>query len=317
MAKPQHVHEIYIRTTPERLWEALTDPELTSTYYYGCAVESTWEAGAVYRYVGEMGPAITGEIVEVEPPRRLVMTFTMSYDPEASAEPPSTVTWEITPVGDELCRLTLTHSDFGGRSKTWVITLTGWTPIISGLKTILETGQAMGPVPASAFPEDGAEAAAVDLDAEWHRSLGIDTNQEVWTLLGKADRTPAEDETMVCTAYASAYHWSRAARRTEAHAARGEWMISHVHVVVGQAAMAQHHAQRCMAVVEAAGLEDFDLAYAHEAMARAAAARGRPEESHQHRAAAAAVPIADGEDRKIFDDDLAAEPWFGVVLPTE
>jgi hypothetical protein len=72
-----------------------------------------------------------------------------------------------------------------------------------------------------------------------------------------------------------------------------------------------------MAVVEAAGLEDFDLAYAHEAMARAAAARGRPEESHQHRAAAAAVPIADGEDRKIFDDDLAAEPWFGVVLPTE
>ena len=152
----------------------------------------------------------------------------------------------------------------------------------------------MGPVPGSAFRRTGPRLRPSTLDAEWHRSLGIDTNQEVWTLLGKADRTPAEDEAMVCTAYASAYHWSRAARRTEAHEARGEWMISHVHVVVGQAAMAQHHAQRCMAVVQAAGLEDFDLAYAHEALARAAAAQGDSRNPSEHRAAAAAVPIADG-----------------------
>jgi uncharacterized protein YndB with AHSA1/START domain len=310
MPKPQHVHEIYIRTTPERLWEALTDPAMTATYYYGCAVESTWEVGAAYRYARELGPAVTGEIVEVDPPRRLVTTFTIAYDPEAAAEPPSRVTWEIAPVGEGLCRLTLTHSDFGGLSKTWAITLNGWAPIISGLKTILETGQPMGPV-----PDEGAATTAVDTDAEWHRGLGIDTNQEVWALLGKADRTPAEDEDMVRTAYASAYHWARAARRTEANETRGEWMISHVQVVVGQAAMAQHHAERCMAVVQAAGLEDFDLGYAHEALARAAAAQGRVEEAERHRAAAAEVPIADEEDRKIFVDDLAAEPWFGLAPP--
>jgi uncharacterized protein YndB with AHSA1/START domain len=133
MPKPQHIHEVYIRTSPERLWQALTDPELTRGYYYGCAVGSTWEPGAAYAYVGEMGSAITGEILEADPPRRLVMTFTMAYDPEAAAERPSRVTWEITPVGD-LCRLTVVHSDFGGLSKTWATTLTGWTPILSGLR---------------------------------------------------------------------------------------------------------------------------------------------------------------------------------------
>ena len=70
-----------------------------------------------------------------------------------------------------------------------------------------------------------------------------------------------------------------------------------------------------MAAVHAAGLEDFDLAYAHEALARAAAAAGRAEEAQRHRAAAAAVPIADDEDRKIFLADLEAEPWFGVAAP--
>ena len=77
--------------------------------------------------------------------------------------------------------------------------------------------------------------------------------------------------------------------------------------------MAQHHAQRCLAVVEAAGLGDFDLAYAHEALARAAAADGRLDDAERHRAVAAAVPIADDEDRKIFIDDLAASPWFGLA----
>jgi len=307
MPKPQHIHEVYIRTTPERLWQALTDPELTKGYYYGCAVGSTWEPGAAYAYVGEMGPAITGEILEAEPPRRLVMTFTMAYDPEAAAEAPSRVTWEITPVGD-LCRLTVVHSDFGGLSKTWATTSTGWTPILSGLKTLLETGTPIGPI-----PDDGPEPSAVDLDAEWHRDLGIDTHQEVWGLLGTMDRTSDQDEAMVRAAYASAYHWARAARRTPANEARGEWMVSHVHAVLGRADVAQHHAERCLAVVDAADLQDFDRAYAHEALARAAAVAGRVDEARQQRAAAAAVPIADEEDRKIFVDDLASEPWYGVT----
>ena len=312
MPKPQHIHEIYIRTTPERLWQALVDPEMTRAYYDGQIVDSTWEQGTPYRYLGEAGPAITGELLEVDPPRRLVMTFTMVDDPEAAVEPPSRVTWEITPVG-EVCRLTLTHSDFGGLSKTWANTLTSWSRIISGLKTLVETGEPMG---AAAEADERTSGSAVDTDAEWHRDLGIDANQEVWGLLAKEDRTQAEDEEMVRAAYASAYHWARAARRTEANEARGEWMISHVHAVLGRAPTAQWHAERGLAVVQAAGLEDFDLAYAHEALARAAAADGRVEDAERHRAAAGAVPIADEEDRKIFLDDLAAGPWYGVPSPS-
>jgi uncharacterized protein YndB with AHSA1/START domain len=304
--KPQHIHEIYIRTTPELLWQALTDAELTVGYYRGCAVRSTWQPGAPYEYMGRWGPEVAGEIVEIEPPRRLVMTFTLAGDVEAATEPLSRVTWEITPVGD-VCRLTLVHSDFGGLSKTWAATLTEWTPILSGLKTLLETGSSLGPV-----ADDRPDPVAVDVGAEWQRDLGIETNQEVWRLLETPGRTPDEDEAMVRAAYASAYHWSRAARRMPANEARAEWMISHVHAVLRRADMAHHHAARCLAVVDANGLEDFDRAYAHEALARAAAGAGRVDEARRARDLAAAVPIADEEDRKIFAGDLAAEPWFGV-----
>ena len=151
-----------------------------------------------------------------------------------------------------------------------------------------------------------------ELDAEAHRDLGVASNQEVWRLMATLDRTPDDDEAMVRAAYASAYHWARAARRTPAKDARAEWMISHVHAVLGRADMAQHHADRCLAVVEAHDLQDFDRAYAHEALARAAAAAGRGEEAGRQRELAAAVPIADEEDRKIFTEDLAAGPWYGT-----
>src|SRR5262245_41949326 len=200
------------------------------------------------------------------------MTFSLAGDAEAAAETPSLVTWEIAPVGD-VCRLTLVHCNFGGPSKTWAVTLTRWTPIVSGLKTLLETGAPLGPV-----VDDRREPVALDVHAEWHRDLGVETNHEVWRLL-ETGRTPDEDETMVWAAYASAYHWARAARRTAANDARAEWMISHVHAVLGRADVAQHHAARCLAVVESNGLEDFDRAYAHEALARAAATAGRVDEA--------------------------------------
>jgi hypothetical protein len=218
------------------------------------------------------------------------------------------VTWELEPLGD-VCRLTLTHADFGGLSKTWAITQTSWSRILSGLKTLLETGEPLGDV-----PESGAEPAAVDVDAEWHRGLGVDTNMEVWELLGRADRSAEDDEAMVRASYASAYHWARAARRTVANEARGEWMISHVHAVLGRADMAQYHAERSMAAVQAGGLADFDLAYAHEALARAAACAGRREEAARQFAKAMAVPIADDEDRKILHADVEAGPWYGLEV---
>jgi uncharacterized protein YndB with AHSA1/START domain len=312
--KPQHVHVVYIRTSPERLWQALTDPELTKDYYYGSSVVSTWEAGAPYAYRTDAGDAIVGEVLESVPPRRLVMTFTMAYDPEAAAEPPSRVTWEIEPHG-EVCRLEVTHADFGGRSKTWSNTLDGWPPILSGLKTLLETGSPLGPI-----EEAGGESAgATDLDGEWHRDLGVDANMEVWQLLGRTDRSVDDDDAMLRAAYASAYHWARAAGRTTAHEARAEWLLSHVHAVLGQADLARHHAARSMAAVASAGassgVADFDRAYAHEALARAAACAGRLDEAAAERTAAAAVVIADDEDRKIFLADLEAEPWFGLPAP--
>jgi uncharacterized protein YndB with AHSA1/START domain len=314
MPKPRHVHEIFIRTTPDRLWQALTDPQFTTRYYNGCAVTSTWERGTQYSYSSDQDSVIVGEIIEADPPRRLVMTFTLTDDEEAAAEPPSRVTWEIEPVSgdrtspdDVICRLTLVHSDFGGLSKTWAKTASYWGPIVSGLKTLLETGRPLGQM-----VNEGAAAAPVDLDAVWHRDLGVDANQDVWALLGRDDRSPEEDEAMVRAAYASAYHWARAAGRSDANDARAEWMISHVHVVLGRAEPAQHHAARSMGVVERAGLADFDLAYAHEGLARAAACAGRCSDAAREQAAAAAVPIADDEDRKLFLADLQAGPWFGL-----
>jgi hypothetical protein len=91
-------------------------------------------------------------------------------------------------------------------------------------------------------------------------------------------------------------------------------MISHVHAVLGRPEMAEHHAERCLAIVDAAGLQDFDRAYAYEAVARSAAGAGRFDEARAAKDRAAAVPIADDEDRQIFVGDLVAEPWFG--LPT-
>ena len=132
--------------------------------------------------------------------------------------------------------------------------------------------------------------------------------------LGKpvADRTPADDEAMTMSAYAAAYHWRRAARRTPANEARAQWLLAKVWIARGEAALAREHAQRCADAVAEAGLGDFDLAYAHEVVARSLSMLGRLDEARAERAAALAVPIGDDEDRTIVEADLAAGPWFGL-----
>ena len=150
--------------------------------------------------------------------------------------------------------------------------------------------------------------------AEVHRRSAIEANNGTWDFLGKpaADRTPIDDEAMTMSAYAAAYHWRRAARRTPANEARAQWLLAKVWIARGEAALALEHAERCRAVVAEAGLVDFDLAYAHEVMARALAMLGRSDEARSERAAALAVPIGDDEDRAIVEADLAAGPWFGL-----
>lgn len=140
MSSPEHVYEVYIQTTPEQLWKAITDPALTRRYYHGTTVDSTWEPGASLVYTNPDGSiAIDGTVVEADPPRRLVQTFHFTEPEGAPVERPSRVTWEITPHGKS-CLLRLVHDDFDGETDTYRSVEHGWVPVLSGLKTLLETG---------------------------------------------------------------------------------------------------------------------------------------------------------------------------------
>jgi uncharacterized protein YndB with AHSA1/START domain len=141
MTGPKHVYEIYIRATPEKLWQAITSPDFTRRYFYGMAVESNWQPGSLVVHRGDDGVAgLEGTVLEVAAPKRLVTTFRAVHDPEQSKDRPSRVTWEIVPLG-AACKLTLTHDDFDGETATYRSVGTGWNPILSGLKTLLETGE--------------------------------------------------------------------------------------------------------------------------------------------------------------------------------
>ena len=136
----EKVFEIYIRTTPERLWEAITDPEIRSKYNFGARVSSDWTPGSHFEMVAPGAPGLLGEgeILEVDPPRRLVHTMVALWSDEVKSESASRVTWEIEPIGDS-CRLTLTHDQLreGANSQLFG----GWPMVLSGLKTWLESGE--------------------------------------------------------------------------------------------------------------------------------------------------------------------------------
>jgi DNA-binding transcriptional ArsR family regulator len=134
----EKVFEIYIKTTPERLWEAITDPAIRAKYNFGAGAHSDWTAGA--RVELQAGELLLGEgdVVEIDPPRKLVHTMLAHFSPEAEAEGSSRVTWEIEPVGDS-CRLTLVHDQM--REGACEQLYGGWPMILSGLKTWLESGE--------------------------------------------------------------------------------------------------------------------------------------------------------------------------------
>jgi len=133
------VFEIYIKTTPERLWEAITDEEMRAKYSFGVGTVSDWTQGSEYRAsVPGVIDIASGENVEVDPPRRLVQTFTALWSEEVQREGTSRVTWEIEPVGDS-CRLAVTHDQLGEDANSELYG--GWPMILSGLKTLLETGE--------------------------------------------------------------------------------------------------------------------------------------------------------------------------------
>ena len=134
----EKVFEIFIKTTPERLWEAITDPELRRKYNFGASASSDWTPGSRYELAAGSMQLAEGENLEVDPPRRLVQSFTAVWSEEDRAEGTSRVTYEIEPIGDS-CRLTVTHDQLREGANNQLFG--GWPMVLSGLKTLLETGE--------------------------------------------------------------------------------------------------------------------------------------------------------------------------------
>jgi uncharacterized protein YndB with AHSA1/START domain len=136
----EKVFEIYIKATPERLWQAITDSEMRRQYNFGVGVKSDWTPGSRYEMSHPAAPTPLGEgeNLEVDPPRRLVQSFTALWSDDVKSEGTSRVTWEIEQVGDS-CRLTVTHDELreGANEELYG----GWMMVLSGLKTLLETGE--------------------------------------------------------------------------------------------------------------------------------------------------------------------------------
>ncbi|NIJ11100.1 uncharacterized protein YndB with AHSA1/START domain/biotin operon repressor [Saccharomonospora amisosensis] len=137
-APVEKMFEIFIRTTPQRLWQAITDPDTRARFQFGARVESDWTTGSAYLVSHEgAGGLIEGENLEVDPPRRLVQSYHAIWDDDISAQGTSRVTWEIEQVGDS-CRLVVRHDQLPADADEHLYG--GWPMILSGLKTWLETG---------------------------------------------------------------------------------------------------------------------------------------------------------------------------------
>ena len=159
----EKVFEIYIKTTPERLWEAITDPELRRKYSFGVLVQSDWKVGSRYEGIAgdgkvfPRGAILEGENLEVDPPRRLVQTMVALWSDQVKGEGTSRVTWEIEPVEDS-CRLTVTHDQLNEGANDELFG--GWPMILSGLKTLLETGEDLTTPGSLRYRNAGSEEAA-------------------------------------------------------------------------------------------------------------------------------------------------------------
>jgi uncharacterized protein YndB with AHSA1/START domain len=134
----EKIFEIYIKTTPERLWHAITDTEMRRQYNFGAVVTSDWTSGSRFEGRGHGNLIFEGENLEVEPPRRLVQNFRALWGEDVKGEGTSRVTWEIEPIADS-CRLTVTHDQLreGANDQLYG----GWPMILSGIKTLLESGE--------------------------------------------------------------------------------------------------------------------------------------------------------------------------------
>jgi uncharacterized protein YndB with AHSA1/START domain len=242
--------------------------------------------GRLYERWHDGGEAEWGRVLAWEPPHRLVLAWSPS--PERPA--PTRVEVRFRAVEPDHTRVELEHS--------------GWERLADQAAEVRSSYEGGWPGVLDAFA-----GAAMRVH---HRAFARSLNGLVWRLLARPRRSPDEDARMVDAAHASQLHWREAGGPP---ATRGEWLVSHVYAVLGRPEPALVHARRC---VELAGVEpgvaDFDHAYAAEAMARALACAGEVEQAAgwHSRATAAGAAVADDDDRKIFAEDLATGPWFGL-----
>ena len=156
MARSTFVYVTYIRTTPEKLWSALTDVEYIKQYWFGMSGESQWTAGSSWKLVSSDGQIFdAGEIVEADPPRRLVIRWRNQIKPELNAEGDSLCTMELEPSGTAV-KLSITHTIEREASNFIAAVSGGWPKIISNLKSLLETGSAVLRDP---YPGESAHSA--------------------------------------------------------------------------------------------------------------------------------------------------------------
>ena len=140
MSKPKFVYVIYIRTTPEKLWEALTRPEFMKVYWWGAWRDCEMRVGARWKLIYSDGTVCdTGEVLDMDPPRRLVLAWQNEFKPELKAEGVSRATFVIEPAGATV-KLTVTHEIGLDRSKFIDAVSGGWPMVLASLKTFLETG---------------------------------------------------------------------------------------------------------------------------------------------------------------------------------
>jgi uncharacterized protein YndB with AHSA1/START domain len=150
MTEGTQIFEIYIRATPEQIWTAITSNEFRVKYFHGGRADSSWETGARLRTVGPDGDLWgDNEILQSDPPKLLSHTWRSLYDPAMAAEPTSRVTWTIEPMNDpdaarpgDYCRLTVTHDQLENSPLT-AESIKGWSFILSGLKSVVESGEGL------------------------------------------------------------------------------------------------------------------------------------------------------------------------------
>jgi uncharacterized protein YndB with AHSA1/START domain len=145
-ATTTQVYTVFIKASPEQIWDAITKPEFTSKFFYGSLVDSSFEPGTPFRGWSPDREQLwtDGEVLDSEKPRRLSYTWRSLYNEETAAEEPSRVTWEIEAQDGGVSKLTVVHDQLEGAPKTAANVAGGWPYILSGLKTLLETGAPLG-----------------------------------------------------------------------------------------------------------------------------------------------------------------------------